>query len=119
MNNPADTMSHKNANPGMEACIAECLNCHRTCLHMAMTHCLEKGGAHTEPTHLRLMTNCAEICQTSANFMVSGSELHRLTCGVCAEICERCAESCDAIEGMADCAEACRNCAKSCREMSA
>ncbi len=110
-------MSHQNNDPAREACIQACLDCHRSCLHHALTHCLEEGGKHTEPKHFRLMMNCAEICQTSANFMLSGSELHHLTCGVCVQVCRLCAESCEKIDGMAKCAWACRTCADSCAEM--
>jgi hypothetical protein len=106
-------------NEQMQACIEECLDCHRTCLQEAMGYCLEAGGKHTAPPHFRLMLNCAEICQTSANFMLSDSALHRLTCGVCAQVCEACALSCEALSGMEKCAETCRRCAESCRRMAA
>ncbi|TBN47189.1 four-helix bundle copper-binding protein [Pseudomonas sp. BGI-2] len=82
-----------------------------------MTHCLEAGGKHLEAEHFRLMINCAEICQTSANFLLSGSIFHHHVCGVCAEICEACAKSCEQVGGMEDCVRACRECAESCRKM--
>ena len=104
-------------NKEIQQCIEECLNCHRVCLQEAMNHCLEAGGQHTEPTHFRLMINCAEICQTSANFMLSSSPHHAKVCGVCAEICTACAESCAAIPDMEMCAQTCRRCAESCRQM--
>lgn len=103
----------------MQQCIQECLRCHSVCLQEAMNHCLEAGGQHTEPAHFRTMLACAEICQTSANFMLMGSDLHRLTCGACAQVCEACAQSCDQVGGMEQCAEACRQCAQSCRKMAA
>jgi len=103
--------------PEMQACINECLDCHKICLSTAMNHCLDAGGARVEPHHFRLMTNCAELCQTSANFMLSNSPLHAAVCGVCAQVCEACAHSCDEIEGMAECAIQCRKCAESCRKM--
>jgi hypothetical protein len=112
-------MSHQLAEPGIEECIDECLNCHRVCLHTAMTHCLEEGGEHTEPNHLRLMLNCAEICQTSANFMISGSDVHHLTCRACAEVCRRCADNCERIGEMEECVTACRSCAEACQRMAA
>ena len=59
------------------------------CYEMAINHCLDTGGKHVEPAHLRLMLDCAEICQTSANFRLNGSDLHHLTCGVCAEVSRR------------------------------
>ena len=104
----------------IERCISECLDCHRICLQ-TVQHCLEKGGKHASPEHIRLLLDCAEICQTSANFMLRGSPLHRRTCAVCAEVCTRCAESCEAIDGeqLDDCAEACRSCAESCAQMAA
>ena len=37
-------------------------DCHIQCLSMAMTHCLEMGGEHSRPQHLRLMMDCAAMC---------------------------------------------------------
>jgi hypothetical protein len=67
------------------------------------------------------MMDCVEICQTSANFMMRGSEQHHLTCRACSEICSLCAEDCASMDDdvMKKCAEVCRKCAKSCGEMSA
>jgi len=87
------------------------------CLQSAMNHCLEAGGKHVEPSHFRLMMNCAEMCQTSLNFMLSNSPFSKQVCAVCAEICDACAESCDQLDGMEECAKACRECAESCRSM--
>ena len=101
----------------MQACIDACSHCHQICLQTAMNHCLESGGKHLEPEHFRLMINCAEICQTSLNFMLSGSRLSNHVCGVCARICDACAESCEKLDGMEECARACRKCAESCRSM--
>ena len=101
----------------MQQCIDNCQECHEICLRM-VPHCLQKGGRHAE--HIRLLLDCAEICQTSANFMVRGSELHPLTCGACAEVCERCAEACERLgddDMMRRCAEVCRRCAQACRQM--
>lgn len=105
----------------MQDCINNCLNCHNVCLE-TVSHCLQKGGRHAQAEHIRLLIDCAEICQTSANFMIRGSDLHTRTCAVCAEVCERCAESCEQFgddEQMRTCAEACRRCAESCRRMAA
>lgn len=103
----------------MQACIEECLRCHSTCLGMAMNHCLEAGGKHVEPSHFRAMMACAEICQTSANFMLIGTPLHKQTCRLCAEVCEECARSCEQVGEMQDCVQQCRRCAESCRKMAA
>lgn len=102
----------------MQTCISACSHCHQTCLQAAMNHCLESGGKHVEAEHFRLMMNCAEMCQTSLHFMLSGSQFSKQTCTICAEICDACAESCEQLDGMEDCVTACRECAETCREMS-
>mgnify|MGYP003578519435 CR=1 FL=1 len=112
-------MSNQHQNANIEQCIEHCVDCHHICLETAMNHCLKMGGKHTEPAHFRLMINCAEICQTSANFMLSGSDLHKLTCGVCAEVCRRCADDCERVGDMESCVKSCRNCADSCASMAA
>jgi hypothetical protein len=103
----------------MRSCIEECTGCHNICVE-TVTHCLEMGGKHAEAALIRLLLDCAEICQTSANFMLRGSDLHGRTCGVCAEVCERCAQDCERFgddEHTQACAKTCRSCAASCRQM--
>lgn len=106
----------RNASP-MQENIDACVACHGMCYRMAMTFCLEKGGRHAAPKHLGLMLNCADLCQTSANFMLSDSPMHGRVCLICAEACEACAKSCEEVGDMRDCVEECLNCAKSCRSM--
>ena len=86
---------------------------------MAATHCLEMGGKHTEPAHMRLMLDCAEICQTAMNFMARASAHHAVVCRACAEICRACAASCERVGDMDDCVQTCLRCAESCEQMSA
>jgi hypothetical protein len=105
----------------MQQCIQNCMDCHRVCEEM-IPHCLQIGGKHAEASHVRLLIDCAQICQTSADFMIRGSELHTYTCAACAEVCERCAQDCERIAGSdaqtKACADICRRCADSCRRMS-
>ncbi|MCY1044415.1 four-helix bundle copper-binding protein [Corallococcus sp. bb12-1] len=104
----------------MQACINHCLACHRLCLE-TLADCFQKGGTHTEPGRLRLLMDCADICETSARFLLRGSRLHSRTCFACAEVCGPCAAACeqkDAEHLMKACAEACRRCEESCRRMS-
>lgn len=114
-------MPHHNghASAEMEECINNCIECHRVCVE-TLAHCLRMGGAHVEANHVTLLLDCAEICQTSANFMLRGSALHAITCRACAEVCEQCAEECARFhddQTMQQCAEMCRRCADSCRRM--
>jgi len=105
--------------PEMRACVEQCLRYHSACLGAAMSHCPEQGGEHVEPERFRLMIACAEICQTSANFMLIGTSHYKHMCRECAEICIECAKSCEQIGGMEECVDACRQCAESCRRMAA
>lgn len=103
----------------MRECIQNCLNCHAVCLSMASTHCLEMGGEHVQPQHFRLMLDCAQICQTAADFMLRKSPHHPHLCSECAEICRLCADDCERMGDMDDCVEACRKCALTCGAMAA
>lgn len=110
-------MSHDTPDPVMQSCIDACQECHAMCLKGAMTHCLVLGGPHAAAEHMRLMLNCAELCQTTANFMLGNSSLHATVCGACAEVCNACALSCLRIGDMAQCADACTSCADACTLM--
>ena len=103
----------------MEQCIENCTNCHRICLETAARHFREERPPELEESMVRLLLDCAEICRTSATFLMSGSDLHKLTCGVCAQICQRCATDCERVGDMDACVEACRRCAESCKSMAA
>jgi len=101
----------------MQQCIDDCLDCYQTCFSEAMSHCLEMGGKHVAAQHFGLMINCAELCRTTAEFMMSNSALHARVCAACAEVCDACAESCLQTGDMEVCIKACRTCASSCRNM--
>jgi hypothetical protein len=110
---------HSMVSEEMQRCIQECRNCASICLE-TVQHCLKLGGKHAEPAHIRMLMDCAEICQASANFMQRGSPLHMQTCAACAEVCKACAEDCERFKDdkmMAACAQACRSCEASCRQM--
>lgn len=103
----------------MEECLQNCIDCYTVCTETAQ-HCLHTGGEHARPEHIRILADCASICQLSADFMLRSSQWHTAVCEVCAQICEECAQDCarfDADEFMLECAEICRQCASSCREM--
>lgn len=112
-------MAHGQMTTQMSGCIDDCLECATTCLETAR-HCLEMGGEHAAAAHIVAILDCAEICETSANFMSRGSDMHPTVCAACAEACIRCAEECERFpddEVMRRCAEICRKCAQSCQQM--
>jgi hypothetical protein len=105
--------------PKVKQCIDDCNACGNSCLE-TMSHCLRMGGKHADPAHITLLANCAEMCRTSADFMLSDSAFSSEACDVCASICERCATSCEEFSGdeqMSACAELCHKCADSCTDM--
>lgn len=107
--------------PEMQECIENCQTCYATCV-ATIAHCLQKGGQHSEGAHIGVLMDCAKACETSADFMLRNSSLHKQVCGVCAEACERCASDCERMaddEMMRRCADICRRCAESCRRMAA
>ncbi len=103
----------------MQRCIDLCRRCHESCLGMLTRHCVEVGGKHLAADHVRLMIDCATLCQTAADLMTSGSRFHARVCGVCADVSEACAKSCAGLDGMESCVQVCSDCAASCREMAA
>lgn len=116
------TRQNAQAGQDLERCIENCTNCHRICLETAAMHFRGEGSRDISEAMVRLLIDCAEICRTSADFMIRGSEVHAHTCRACAAICERCADECDRMGAdphMAACVEICRKCAESCREMAA
>lgn len=103
----------------MKDCTETCKKCRTTCEETLFRTCLEEGGAHMEPSHVRIMTDCIAICQAAADSMVRGSDQHVVFCRACADICEACARSCEKIDSaeMKACAQECYDCATKCREM--
>jgi hypothetical protein len=57
--------------PTMQECIENCSRCHNVCLE-TLNYSIGLGGRYNESVHLRLLMDCAEICATSANFMLRG-----------------------------------------------
>ena len=116
----AQTATHK-LSPEMQQCIDACTRCHASCLETAH-HCLHLGGKHADAHHITLLQDCAEVCQTSANFMHRGSEHSGHVCAACAMVCRACEKACRGMgddEMMRNCAEACARCAESCEKMGA
>ena len=103
----------------MQDCLRNCLKCYQMCMQ-TINYCLEKGGKHAEPERIKVLMDCAEICQTNANFLLRNSPQHASVSTACALVCRVCGSACDEIgddEIMKDCAAACFMCAESCEAM--
>jgi hypothetical protein len=92
-------------------------NCHAVCSSMAFTHCLEMGGEHARPQHLRLMMDCAALCAFTADALGRKSQFHNRFAALCAEVCETCEKDCSALGDMEQCVRACLDCALHCRQI--
>ena len=104
----------------MHECVRLCQDCHALCIQ-TFTHCLTLGGRHAALDHIRLLLDCADMCETTAQYLLRGSSLHQRVCGLCAEVCRQCADNCLQLGGddpmLKQCAEMCRRCAASCEHM--
>lgn len=91
--------------------------CHVSCLSMATVHCLEMGGEHAKPQHLRLMLDCAAICAFTSDALARKSQFHNRFAALCADVCGTCAQDCENIGGMEESAKLCRACAGICTQV--
>lgn len=81
-------------------CAVACEYCARSCMGMPdMVKCV------------RICLDCAEICRTSATYMVRGSYFMSHIARACADICDACAEECERHE-----MKHCQKCATLCRQ---
>ena len=104
----------------MTKCAQLCHDCQALCLQ-TIRHCLKLGGRHAAPEHMGLLVDCAELCETTAHYLLRESPLHARLCALCAEVCRQCADNCVQVGGddaiLKPCAELCRRCAASCEHM--
>lgn len=104
----------------MARCIDECTRTHQVALTVA-GHALRHGGDENSAHLIRVLSDCVEMCQTCANFMLRGSPNHKHTCGVNAKVCREVAKECSKFddEPMKKMAEVAGSCAESCEKMAA
>lgn len=103
-------------NGQIDKCLENCWACHRVCLG-TITQFLEMGGEQAQLSRIRLLRDSAEICQTTANFLIRNSEMQAVICSACAEICLRCAKEYKQFGSplTEECVDACERCAESCQ----
>ncbi|HVL47676.1 MAG TPA: hypothetical protein VM889_03880 [Candidatus Thermoplasmatota archaeon] len=114
-----ETAEARKLDAAMRQCIENCMNCASICLE-TLAYVTAKGGDLASPERLRALADCAEMCRTSADFMLRGSPIHGEVCGACAAACEACEDACREMESdpqLAACAEACSACGETCRAM--
>lgn len=100
-------------------CIDACTACYRQCT-VTLARVVEIGEPLAAPPLVEALLDCVRMCETSANFLLRGSEHQRRVCELCAEVCRACATACLARgkgELLLRCADACRFCADSCEQV--
>lgn len=117
---PLPTVGGHHTDDEMKKCIQLCRDCHAMCTQ-TIAHCLKLGGRHASPEHIRLIVDCAQMCATSADYMLRESPFHDQICRLCAELCKECGKDCQQVAGddqmVKECIEMCRKCAGSCERM--
>ena len=93
----------------LKDCSMECNNCYNACLQEEDIKMMVKC--------IRLDRNCADICDMTASWLASGSELSDKLKKLCSEVCDACAEECEkhSHEHCKRCAEMCRKCSEACK----
>lgn len=115
-------MTPENLDLHIHECIRLCDECRNICHDTLFNHALERGGEYARADHIRLMVDCIQICQVTADLMRRNSPYHFSMCGACADVSLACAEICEKFGKnfgpIVRCAQACRECASSCQTMS-
>lgn len=101
----------------LQYCINVCWSCRDTSQKALYNHYIKLGEKNVDAAHVKIMTDCIQICQNAADFLTRYSRFDDQICALCALICDACAISCDRFETeeMQRCAEMCRKCATYCR----
>lgn len=110
-------MAEFDANPLLQACVQACDDCQRILLDAA------RGGADGASGRAmrRLLLDCAEICEATANYASAGSVFLPEVVAACVRLCDECGAACEALPadaGLDACIDACRRAAAACFALS-
>ncbi|MBI4496808.1 MAG: four-helix bundle copper-binding protein [Chloroflexi bacterium] len=92
---------------GLEECINSCWQ--------TLSYCLDKGGQHVQANHMRLLMDCAEICETADDYLMRNSAITGRITPIVADVCERTAQSLNQFRDdpqMQNCVDACQRTAE-------
>lgn len=102
--------NHEELKKKLAACIVACQNCSDACLDETdmlpkMVECI------------RLDRDCAEMCQTTLNFISRNSNYAAEMISMCEKLCKACGDECGKHEAQhcKDCAKACKECEEACK----
>lgn len=100
------------------ACIDACHACVVACNHCAVS-CLQERNVQHMARCIALDLECAAACRFAVGAVSRQGEFMKVTCLLCADICDACAKECarHEVDHCQACAKACRLCADACRAM--
>jgi hypothetical protein len=109
---------------GISQEVRECIKATSECYSVSaetFRYCVEGEMDLRDPQLMRLLIDCCEICQTTQNSLLRGSDLSLMLSAVCVEACEQLAAACRDADGSDEqftrCAETCDETADCCRRL--
>jgi len=100
-------------------CGTVCMDTQRICLD-TVRYSLDTGGRYSGSGRIRVLLDCAAMCQTTAEDSRHGSILYEQSCTYCADLCERCVRELHPLaadDTIQACILACKHCAECCRSI--
>jgi hypothetical protein len=112
--------SHVGISQEARDCIRATSDCYSVSAE-TFNYCLEGEVGVRDPQLMRLLVDAGEVCQTTQNSLLRGSELSVMLAAVCVEACEQLAARCRDVDGsdeqLTRCAEMCDETADCCRRL--
>jgi len=101
-----------------QSCIDACTKCAQAC-YECFDACLKETNVNERTNCIKILVECAMMCQASASVMSMDGQYATDHCKMCATICEKCAYECNIFEDAhcKKCADICTMCAKECKTM--
>ena len=101
-----------------QACIDACTKCAQACFE-CYSACLNEEDVHSRTEHIKMLMECALMCQHSVMLMATNSPTAVDHCKQCGEMCQECADGCNGFDEdhCKKCAKICETCANECNNM--
>lgn len=108
---------HGYATPNYNEQLVKTINhCKVTCDKM-IPYLLQLRDVHTRTTQIRLLMDCADICDLASRMLSQNSYVSKEVISLCAYICELCGRECAKFQDTMSqhCSQTCLNCARDCQ----
>jgi hypothetical protein len=107
-----------NVTNAYQKCIDACGRCTQAC-YECFEACLNEADVQARTKCMKMLAECARMCQMSVAGMSSNSNYAKDHCKLCGTVCDACARACEMFKDQHCqlCAQECRACAQECRNM--